>query len=214
VFIQEEEGTLLTSLVGQTFTYDKRDTRFLPSSGYLLRLDQDVAGLGGDNRFLRHEGRADWYYSLAKNWVVNLGAGGGYIFGFAGEDVHLSDRFFLGGSSLRGFESAGVGPRDTATEDALGGNLYYVGTAELRFPLGLPQELNIFGRTFIDVGTLFDIDVSGPTLEDSSNLRAGAGVGISWLSPLGPLSIDISQAVLKESVDKTETFRVSFGTRF
>ena len=214
VFIQDEEGKRLTSLVGQTFTYDRRDTRFLPSSGYLLRLDQDVAGLGGDNRFLRHEGRADWYYSLAKDWVINLGGGAGYIFGFAGEDVTLSDRFFIGGSSLRGFEAAGIGPRDTETDDALGGNLYYVGTAELRFPLGLPQELNIFGRTFIDVGTLFDIDVSGPTLEDSSNLRAGAGVGISWLSPLGPLSIDLSQAILKENVDKTETFRVSFGTRF
>ncbi len=214
VFIQDEEGKRITSLVGQTFIYDRRDTRFLPSSGYLLRLDQDVAGLGGDNRFLRHEGRADWYYSLAKNWVINLGGGAGYIFGFAGEDVRLSDRFFLGGSSLRGFESAGIGPRDTDTQDALGGNLFYVGTAELRFPLGLPPELNIFGRSFIEAGSLTEIDVDGPTLADSGNIRASVGVGLSWLSPLGPLAIDLGFPIVKDNVDKTETFRVSFGTRF
>jgi outer membrane protein insertion porin family len=214
VFIQEEEGKRITSLVGQTFIYDRRDTRFLPSAGYLLRLDQDVAGLGGDNRFLRHEARADWYYSLAKNWVINLGGGAGYIFGFAGEDVRLSDRFFLGGASLRGFEAAGIGPRDTDTQDALGGNLFYVGTAELRFPLGLPPELNIFGRSFVEAGTLTEIDVDGPTLDDSGNIRASVGFGVSWLSPLGPLAVDLGFPILKDDVDKTETFRVSFGTRF
>jgi outer membrane protein insertion porin family len=214
VFIQAEEGERLTSLVGQTFTYDLRDTRFLPSEGYLLSLDQDLAGLGGDNKFLRHEGRADWYYSVAKDWVVNLAAAGGYIQGYGGEDVHLSDRFFIGGGTLRGFEFGGIGPRDTETDDALGGNLYYVGSAELRFPLGLPNELRIFGRTFIDAGTLTEIDANGPTLADSGSIRIGAGVGISWLSPLGPLAIDVAQAVRKESYDQTETFRVSFGTRF
>ncbi len=214
VFIQAEEDERLTSLVGQTFTYDLRDTRFLPSAGYLLRLDQDVAGLGGDNKFLRHEARADWYYSVARDWVVNLAASGGYIFGYGGEDVHLSNRFFLGGTSFRGFEYGGIGPRDDETDDALGGNLYYTGTAELRFPLGLPEELRIFGRGFVDAGTLTDIDVSGPTLEDSGNLRVATGIGFSWLSPLGPLSVDLAQAVVKDSGDKTEMFRVSFGTRF
>ncbi len=213
VFIQDEEGTTVTSLVGQTFTYDVRDTRFLPSEGYVLRLDQDVAGLGGDSRFLRHDLRGDYYYSLFPDVVLNLGASVGYIFGL-GEDVDLSNRFFVGGSSLRGFAFAGIGPRDSQTDDALGGNFYYTGTAEIRFPLGLPEELRIFGRTFVDAGTLTDIDVNGPTLEDSGNLRASVGVGFSWLSPLGPLAIDFAQAVLKENYDETEVFRISFGTRF
>ena len=214
VFIQAEEGERLTSLVGHTLTYDRRDTRFLPSSGYLLRGDQDLAGLGGDNKFLRNEARVDWYYSLARDWVVNLAGAGGFIHGYGGEDVHLSNRFFLGGTSFRGFEYGGVGPRDSDTDDSLGGNLYYTGTAELRFPLGLPEELRIFGRGFTDVGTLTEIDVDGPTLEDSGSLRVSAGIGFSWLSPLGPLSIDLAQALVKETYDKTETFRVSFGTRF
>ena len=213
-FIQDEEGDRFTSQVGQTLSYDRRDTRFLPSDGYFLRLDQDLAGLGGDNRFLRHEFRGDYYYPLRPNVVLNLGASAGYIFAYGGEDVRISNRFFLGGNNLRGFQFGGVGPRDTDTDDSLGGNLYYVGSAELRFPLGLPEELRIFGRGFVDAGTLTEIDVSGEQLEDSGDLRLGAGLGVSWLSPLGPLSIDFAQPVLKDNGDKTESFRVSFGTRF
>jgi outer membrane protein insertion porin family len=170
--------------------------------------------LGGDNRFLRHEFRGDYYYPLRPNVVLNLGASAGYIFAYGGEDVRISNRFFLGGNNLRGFQFGGVGPRDTDTDDSLGGNLYYVGSAELRFPLGLPEELRIFGRGFVDAGTLTEIDVSGEQLEDSGDLRLGAGLGVSWLSPLGPLSIDFAQPVLKDNGDKTESFRVSFGTRF
>ncbi len=213
-FIREEEGERLTSAIGQTFTYDRRDTRFLPSEGYVVRLDQDVAGLFGDNKYLRHELKADFYYSIVPDVVLNLGGAAGYIFGFAGEDVHLSDRFFLGGSSFRGFAAAGIGPRDTDTDDALGGNLYYVGTAEVRFPLGLPKELRMFGRAFVDAGTLTEIDVSGRELEDSGNIRLSAGIGLSWLSPLGPLAIDFAQAIVKDDEDDTESFRLSFGTRF
>ena len=214
VFIQAEEGSRITSSVGQTFTYDLRDTRFLPSEGYVLQLDQEVAGVFGDNKFLLNEGRADFYYAFRPDWVLNLGGGVGYIFAFAGEDVRLSNRFFIGGSSLRGFSAGGIGPRDSVTDDALGGNFYYTGTAELRFPLGLPEELRMFGRTFVDAGTLTEIDVNGPTLIDSGDIRVGAGIGLSWLSPLGPLSIDFAQAMVKESEDETESFRISFGTRF
>jgi outer membrane protein insertion porin family len=213
-FIQAEEGDDLTVAVGQTLSYDTRDTRFLPSDGYFLSLDQEVAGLGGDTQYLKHELRASYYYPLAPDWVLNLAARGGYIFGYGGEDVRLFDRFFLGGQSLRGFEFAGVGPRDVNTDDALGGNALATGTAELRMPLGLPEELRMFGRVFVEGGTLTEIDVEGDGLVDSGSLRASAGIGVSWLSPLGPIAIDLAQAFLKEDEDETEVFRISFGTRF
>jgi len=212
-FIREEEGDNLTILVGQDLTYDVRDTRFLPSDGYLIRLEQDVAGLG-DTQFIRHEATASYYYPFTPNWVLNLAARGGYIFGYGGENVRLFDRFFLGGQTLRGFKFAGVGPRDITTDDALGGNLLFTTTAEQRFPLGLPEELRMFGRVFVDAGTLTDLDVNGPEIADSGSIRASAGVGLSWLSPLGPIAIDLSQAFLKEDEDETEFFRLSFGTRF
>ena len=214
IFIQDEEGERSTSLVGQTLSYDRRDVRFLPSEGYYLRLDQDLAGLGGDNKFIRHEVRGEYYYSIVPDVVFSLTASSGYIRGYGGEDVHLSNRFFTGGNNLRGFAYGGVGPRDNETDDRLGGNLYYVGSAEVRFPLGLPEELRIFGRAFVDAGSLRDIDVSGPTLDQSDGLRVGSGVGLSWLSPLGPLSINFAVPVKKEDKDNPEFFMLSFGTRF
>jgi outer membrane protein insertion porin family len=144
-FIKEEEGNALTALIGHTLSYDVRDTRFLPSDGYLIRFDQDLADFGADTRFVKNELLASYYYPFFPNVVLNLAARGGYIHGL-GEEVRLFDRFFLGGATLRGFKFAGVGPRDTTTNDALGGNLLYTGSAELRFPLGLPEELRIFGR--------------------------------------------------------------------
>ncbi len=212
-FIRREQGGRVTSAIGHTLKWDRRDNVFLPSEGFVVRIDQDFAGLGGDNRYVRHELRAAWYYSVVPDVVVNLGIRAGHILGLGG-DVHLADRFFIGGSTLRGFRFAGIGPRDRTTGDALGGNLYYVGTAELRFPLGLPKELRMFGRAFVDAGTLTDVDVSGPNLVDSGDVRVGAGVGVSWVSPLGPLSIDFAQAVVKNDEDETERFRLSFGTRF
>jgi len=217
-FIQAEAGRDLSILLGQTLTYDRRDTRFLPTEGYLLRFEQEFAGFGGDTQFLKHEVIGSYYYPFTPSWVLNLSARGGYIFGYGGEDVRLFDRFFLGGSSLRGFRFAGVGPRDGATDDALGGNALGTATAELRFPLGLPEELRMFGRVFVEGGTLTDLDVpdgvSDANLLDSGSLRASTGIGLSWLSPLGPISIDFSEALLREDEDNTESFRVSFGTRF
>jgi outer membrane protein insertion porin family len=212
-FIQAEEGGALTVLLGQTFTYDTRDTRFLPSDGYIVALDQDLADFGADTRFVRVEGRGSYYYPFFPDWVLNVAGRGGYIVGL-GEDVRLFDRFFLGGATFRGFQFAGVGPRDEDTKDALGGKVLYTGTLEQRFPLGLPEELRIFGRAFVEAGSLFDPDVSGPTVFDSSSLRASAGGGLSWLSPLGPIAVDLAHPFLKEDQDETELFRINFGTRF
>jgi outer membrane protein insertion porin family len=212
-FIKDEEGEDLTVLIGQNLTYDVRDTRFLPSEGYLVRLEQDLAGLG-DTQFLRHELIGTYYYPFTPDWVLNLAGRGGHIVGYGGENVGLFDRFFLGGQTLRGFKFAGVGPRDVTTDDALGGNVLFSATAEQRFPLGLPEELRMFGRVFVEAGTLTELDVNGPEIADSGSIRAATGVGLSWLSPLGPIAIDLSQAFLKEEEDETEFFRISFGTRF
>jgi outer membrane protein insertion porin family len=213
-FIQDEEGKSLTVVVGQTLTYDTRDTRFLPTQGYLIRFDQDLADFGADTAYLRHEVVGSYYYPFTPDFVLNVAGRVGHIFGILNKDVALFDRFFLGGSSLRGFKFAGVGPRDITTDDALGGNLLYTGTVEQRFPLGLPEALRVFGRAFVDVGSLTDIDVNGPEVADSGDLRVAAGLGLSWLSPLGPIAIDFAQAFLKSDEDRTETFRLNFGTRF
>lgn len=212
-FIKDQEGTTITSSVGHSLIYDSRNNRFDPTEGWYLRLSQEYAGLGGDSDFLRHEARAEYFYPVAPKWTVQLLGLGGHVLGL-GEDVRIQDRFFIGGREIRGFNNAGVGPRDSITRDALGGNMYYAGTAELRFPLGLPDEMGFTGAVFTDFGSLWDVDDNGPEVTDSANVRVASGFGVAWTSPFGPIRIDFSKALVKADEDEEETIRFNFGTRF
>lgn len=211
-FVKDQEGVNVTSLVGHALAYDMRNNAFDPSEGYYLRLGQDVAGLGGDSKFFRNEFQAAWYYPVYPQWVFSLSSTAGNVLGLDG-DLKIQDRFFLGGRTLRGFDTAGVGPRDVLTRDALGGNTYYTGTVELQFPLGL-DDFGITGAVFMDAGSLYGVDEVGPEVVDEASLRAAAGLGLGWKSPFGPIRIDFSQAFLKETYDETETIRFNFGTKF
>ncbi len=213
-FIIEQEGTFLTSAVGQTLAYDQRDNKLNPTSGYFASITEEVAGLGGDDRYLKHEVKASYYYPVAPKWVLSFLGSGGYIFGFNGQDVRINNRFYLGGNDFRGFEPAGIGPRDITTRDALGGNEYYVGTVELKFPLGLPEELGVSGAVFTDAGSLWHTNDTGPTVFDSNALRVSVGTSVLWSSPFGPIRIDLADAVLKQKPDRTQIINFSFGTRF
>ena len=211
--IKEQEGEFVTSAIGQTLLYDKRDSRFTPTDGYFVQFENTLAGFGGDSRYLRNEVNSGTFFSLAERWILNIGGGGGYIVGI-GDDIRIIDRFFLGGNSLRGFEDSGVGPRDLATQDSVGGNWYYRGTVGLRFPLGLPNEFGLSGRIFTDAGSVGENDSTLASITDTGSLRMSVGTGILWNSPFGPVNIDLAQAILKEDFDQTEIFRFSFGARF
>lgn len=213
-FIREQEGTRTTSAIGHTLFYDRRDNRIDPTEGYFAALSNDLAGLGGDARYIRTRVSSGYYYPVsAPDWVLSVAGEVGHIQGL-GKDVAIQDRFFIGGDTLRGFETGGIGPRDVDTGDSLGGNTFAVGSVSLQFPLGLPQELGVAGRVFTDFGTLFNLDQSGSEIVDKSSLRASIGTGVSWRSPFGPIRVDFAVPVVKESFDETELFRVSFGTRF
>ncbi len=213
LFIVDQAGNTVESSVGHTLTYDNRDNKFNPTTGEFLRVNQDIAGIGGDAHYLRNEVHAGYYYPVAPKWTASLLGAGGYIFGF-NEDVRIQDRFYLGGSSFRGFENYGMGPHDTATGDSLGGNMYYTVTPELTFPLGLPDDLGFLGSVFVDAGSLWHVDGSGPTVDGSSALRLSAGVGVSWASPFGPIRINLADAILKQRFDSTQIFQFDFGTKF
>ena len=194
-------------------TYDTRDARFDPHEGYVARLSTKLAGLGGDVRYVKSTLGGSYHYPLFENVTATVAAEVGNITGLA-DDTRASDRFFIGGSSLRGFEFAGIGPRDSASGDALGGKNYYTGTLELSFPLGLPEELNVRGRVFTDVGSLWDLDNEIGTVIDENSVRTSVGIGFSWVSPFGPFVVDFGVPVLKESFDETSSVTFSFGTRF
>lgn len=212
-FIREQEGERISSSIGYQLVYDIRDDRLEPTSGYIVRLSQDVAGLGGQVRYLKTAIDYSYYYPLPAGWIASVSLRDGYVFGI-GQDVGIADRFFLGGSSFRGFQPGGVGPRDRATGDSLGGKVFYVGTGELTFPLGLPNEYGILGRMFALAGSLAQVDEGGSGLADIGSVRVSSGFGLSWRSPLGPVRVDYSIPLVKEDFDETEAFRFSFGTRF
>jgi outer membrane protein insertion porin family len=212
-FIKRVKGSTTTSEFGQRLTYDRRDDKLNPTDGYVASLGTEYAGIGGEVNYVRLSLDYSYYYPYTDDTTLVLTAASGYILGL-GEDVRISNRFFIGGNSFRGFRSGGIGPRDLQTGDALGGNLYYLISGEGRFPIGLPKELGVQGRYFVDTGSLSKVDESGTGIGDTASLRVSTGVGMTWATPLGPLAIDFGRPLVKESYDRTETFRISFGTRF
>ena len=215
IYIKEQEGQTTVSIIGQDISYDKRDSKINPTQGYYLNLGTDYAGIGGDTKFFRVTATAIQYFSLADDVVLSLRGDGGHIWGTGGKDVRINNRFFLGDYSLRGFEYGGVGARDRATDDALGGNWYVTASTELVFPLGLPREIGIKGKTFVDAGLIGKPDgYDAKYMDYSSGVRVAAGVGILWQSPMGMINLDFALPVVKESYDKTQIFRLNFGKGF
>ena len=211
--VQQQRGNTIKSSISQTLSLDYRDSRFDTREGYLLRLSNEFAGLGGDIFYLKSRFNAGYWLPISDNITLAATAEVGYIHGI-GQKVRIVDAFYLGGDTLRGFESAGVGPRDLLTNDSLGGNIRLKGTLELSFPLGLPREYQIRGRVFLDVGTVFDSDFSSPFVVDEPKIRAAVGFGFTWRSPFGPLAIDFGFPIRKEKYDVKQIFRFSIGTSF
>ena len=211
--IKEQAGAAVKSAISQGLSYDSRDDRFQPTEGTIGRFTTDIAGFGGSVKFIRANIKATKYLPITKEVVGSLRGSLGYIVGL-GEDVRIVDRFFLGGSNLRGFKAGGAGPRDQSTEDSVGGKLRYTGSAQLTFPLGLPNELGIKGRMFTDIGSLIDAESTLATIKDEKSMRASVGFGLSWRSPFGPIVFDFSKVLLKKDFDKTETIRLDLGARF
>lgn len=213
-YVRDQEGSRATSAISQRLAYDNRDSALFPTTGWMYWLETEYAGLGGDADYVSGKTGAGYYYPVWDQVVFNVNGEAGVIQGL-GSDVEINERFFIGSSTLRGFQRSGIGPRDTETNDALGGNMYYRASTELSFPLGLPKEYGIQGHAFNDIGTLWSIDEADKTnIVDESSLRSAAGLGVSWRSPIGPVRLDFSYPYMKEDFDQTEYFRFNFGTRF
>ena len=212
IYIQAQEGKRVTSVIGQALQYDELNDRINPTDGYRVRFDVDYFGLGGDSEHILTELKIANFLRITDGVVLGNFLEGGYIASI--KEVKINDLFFLNGDQLRGFKNLGVGPRDSSTSDSLGGEVYYVNRNELTFPLGLPDDLGIGGLIFADIGTVYNTSSSGSNIRDESSLRASAGIGLSWLSPFGPVKFYLSKAILKENYDKKEIFRFSFGTTY
>ena len=231
-----EEGEVLVSSVGYTVAYDTRNVPQAPTTGIFTSFSQDFAGVGGDVNYIRSVADARGYYPITNKITLVGRVQGGAIEGWGDKDIRLTDLFFKGGETIRGFERAGYGPRDACESpltgirvadcrrDSLGGKYYWATTAEVRFPFPLiPDSLGMQGAFFVDAGSLWgpsqlaldavDND-EGSFIFDTDQVRLSTGFSIIWQSPLGPLRADIAEALLKADFDKTEIFRFGASTNF
>ena len=211
-FLDEHGGDFVTALVTGSWSFDSRNSRWLPSTGSLTRLSGEIAVPGGDLTFYKVFARHQRFFPLAGDFAFALEGEIGYGDGIGGtRELPLTENFFAGGlRSVRGFKANTLGPRDSLSAP-LGGNLKVVGTAELILPLPFSQASNTFRITgFLDTGNVY----GGQQGFDFDTLRYSVGVGAIWLSPIGPLTMSFAEPLKTEDDDETQKFQLTFGTSF
>ncbi len=210
----ENGKNILKSAVSYTVGRDTLDNRFDPSDGSLFEVAQEIAGIGGDAQYYRTVLSGAYYRPMMFNTFF-LGAKGrlGQVTGL-GEKVTQSQRFFLGGRRVRGFDGSGIGPRDTGSDAAVGGNKVVNGSFEVVSRAGISQDLSMRWTVFSDFGSVWETDYpSGVTGASDSSIRTSVGVGLLWDTFIGPMSFYWAKPTTKKSYDKTRTFQFTIGTR-
>lgn len=214
----------ITSALTWTLTYDTVDSRVTPRDGYFARLQQRVAGLGGDASFVQTTFDARAYHTISTDLdlIGSIRVQAGNVWSWDDSNLLIVDGFFKGGDLVRGFDS--FGPRDTTagvTNSALGGTSYAGISGELNFAIpAVTQAIGIRGAVFADAGTLFGTVGSldslglGANLRDDNTIRASVGGSLIWQSPFGPLRADYAYVLNGESYDEEQAFRFSAGARF
>jgi outer membrane protein insertion porin family len=253
--VELAQGAYLTSLIGYGLVYSTLDNNKLPTSGVYVGFGQDFAGVGGAVSYLRTTVDMRAYYEIVSDLVSMLHLQAGDMIGLKSCPtpntcasnsgyVRLLDDFKMGPNLVRGFQPAGIGPRDTTpgtNGDALGGTMYWGASLELQYPMYfLPKDSGIRGAVFVDSGSVWGYkgetqnpatgEINGliqptgaPTpflcrcglqYADTPAVRASAGASIIWDSPFGPLRFDFAYPLLKQPYDRTQFFSFGGGTKF
>nr|WP_321253044.1 outer membrane protein assembly factor BamA [uncultured Ruegeria sp.] len=215
------QGERSSSALGISYVYDSRLAGLNPNAGVLFEVGVDAAGLGGDDKFIKSTARGIAQTRVLSEEVVLRASLEMGAFHWRGNDFSRTvDRFVLGPSTFRGFDPAGIGPRDLSNgqDDAIGGNYYWVARFESDFPLGLPEELGLRGGVFYDVGNLYNIDnvnTAGANIVGADgSIRHVLGVSVLWDTPFGPLRFNFSKALKKEDFDQERSFDLTIQAQF
>jgi outer membrane protein insertion porin family len=214
-------GAAWVSSIGYTLSYNTLDNIRNPTSGIRSDFRQDLAGVGGDVKFLKSTEDFRYYHEVAGDSVAMLRAQGGYVTPWGGQQLPLLNGFFGGPDLVRGFAVNGFGPRDTTegtSKDNVGGTRYWATTAELRTPVPwIPPESGLRFSVFADAGSLWGFAGSGSTpalsqslkVADSKTIRSSMGAGLIWDSPFGPMRVDYAYPTSKAAFDVTQRLRFS-----
>lgn len=213
-FIHADTGSVATNALGYSYSYDTRRTGLNPNAGILFRFGQEFAFGGAEYIETTAEITAQTRV-MSEEVTLRATLEGGLLSFGGGQNSRISDRYFLGSRTMRGFEPGGIGPRDTRTNDGLGGNAYAVARLEAQFPIGLPEEYGISGGAFIDYGSVWDTGLNSAFVEyDDWTPRAVAGVSLFWDTPVGPLRFNFTEPLDVQPNDVVKTFDVTISTEF
>jgi outer membrane protein insertion porin family len=220
--IQEgiKESPWNKSSVSGTILYNTIDDMKNPHAGIYATFTTEVAGLGGDAKFVKLTGRGSYYQTLSEEMdIVGLASvGGGHIAGYGDDGLRIFDHFKGNERMIRGFEYDGFGPYDAETKDHLGGTTYFNASLEAQFPMPvIPESFGLRGAVFADAATLYgsklnnsDVTVAGKSME----WRASVGAGLIWASPFGPLRVNYAVPVVKQDNDDVQNFSFGISSRF
>jgi len=208
---QAQEGKPLTSAIALTPSVDTRDDYFNPRRGGRHSLLIEYAGLGGDNYFVKVLGQTSWFFPLPWRTTLNLRGQLGIITPYSGRIVPIYEKFFVGGiNTIRGFEYGKAGPTDPVTGDPLGANKVAVINVDWIFPLS--REIGLQGAVFFDIGRGWGTDPGEVAQE--RGIALGAGPGIRWFSPFGPIHIDLGFNLNRKKGEKGQVIDFSGGSVF
>ncbi|KAG0162887.1 hypothetical protein DFQ28_007840 [Apophysomyces sp. BC1034] len=192
---------------------DARDSALVPSRGYYTQANAEYGTPIGKAQYYKADVQAQYYYSFARGFVLGLNLQGGYGNGLSGKPYPIFKNYFAGGiGSVRGYEPSSLGPRDKTTNDPIGGSKMIVGNIELTFPLpgtGYDRTLRVF--TFLDGGNVWGTE--GNSI-GANGLRYGYGLGLAWISPIGPLKLSLGFPLVKHDGDQYQKFQFQIGTAF
>ncbi|MGB5077933.1 MAG: BamA/TamA family outer membrane protein [Sphingorhabdus sp.] len=218
-----ELGNDTSSILTLSLTLDRRKIVANKIRGFKLRLTQDVAGLGGTTHFARSRFSSEAHVDMGQKWNLFLGADAGYIAPIGDKPIPLFDRFYIGGTSMRGFDLRGIGPKirplsaEPSQSVAVGGRVYYAARAELSVPVG--GALGRFGLQsciFVDAGSVFgarksDLLPGEELTGNSAKPRVSIGLGWALNTPAGKLRLDIAKPVVDQRGDRSKMLSISFG---
>ncbi len=192
---------------------DSRDSALVPSRGYYAQANAEYGTPAGTTPYYKADVQAQYYYSFARGFVLGLNFQGGYGNGLNGKAYPIFKNYYAGGiGSVRGYETSSLGPRDTSTGDPIGGSKMIVGNIEVTFPLpgtGYDRTLRVF--TFLDGGNVWGSEGNST---GANGLRYSYGIGLEWISPIGPLKLDFGLPVVRHAGDQYQKFQFQIGTSF
>ena len=208
--LKKQSGSYFESKFSYGLDYDMRNQRFQTTDGFRSKFNQTIPLISEEYSFGNMYDFKTWY-KLPNNMVTSFNVYGRAVNSLTGDDVKITNRFWLPRNKLKGFKTRNIGPVDA--NDYVGGNYAAAINFDTTLPMIFSNVQNVDLRYFLDTANLWGVDYSS-SVDQSNTIRASTGVVVDWFTPIGPLNFSLAQDISKADDDKTETFQFNLGTTF